>query len=155
MYLNIQLCKRSIRAMRSARTPSTHVVAPTICACSSSKGSRVPGQMGFAMASIHGAKAGLKRLVVASPCFRALRLDIDVPASVRGPRLLRLFLLLAVICFSELISAPLALTQPRSFPLPCPSKRVGVQLPQPAPRHAAGVQHPRLRPEERTVHQLA
>jgi hypothetical protein len=107
-------------------------------------------------------------MVAAAPLWRRLwvrpakKLKIGCVFSVSQhtvvqalPRLLRLFLLVAVICFSELISAPLALTQPRSFPLPCPSKRVGVQLPQPAPRHAAEVQLPRLRPEERTVLQLA
>ena len=54
--------------MRSAHTqPNTHVVSPMINACSNSEGLLVSGQMALAMASICGAKAGLRQLMLASP----------------------------------------------------------------------------------------
>ena len=99
-----------MRAMRSAHTqPNTHVVSPMINACSNSEGLLVSGQMALAMPSIRGAKAGLRQLMLASPCRRALRLATAFPAGVFGPRLLRAFLRLAAICFSELISSPFGL----------------------------------------------
>src|ERR1700730_2745553 len=108
--------RRSMRAIRSAHTqPNTHVVSPMIKACSNSKGLRRSGQMALAMPSIRGATAGLWRLMLASPCRRALRLATAFPAGVFGPRLLRAFLRLAAICFSELISGPLWALRP---PLP-------------------------------------
>jgi hypothetical protein len=99
-----------MRAMRSAHTqPNTHVVSPMINACSNSEGLLVSGQMALAMPSICGAKAGLRQLMLASPCCRALRLATAFPAGVFGPRLLRAFLRLAATCFSELISSPFGL----------------------------------------------
>src|SRR3984893_8155945 len=93
--------------MRSAHTqPNTHVVSPMINACSNSEGLLVSAQMALAIPSIRGATAGLWRLMLASPCCRALRLETVLPAGVFGPRLLRAFLRLAAICFSELIRNP-------------------------------------------------
>jgi hypothetical protein len=106
--------RRSIRAMRSAHTqPNTHVVSPMIKACSNSEGLLVSGQMALAIPSIRCATAGLWRLMLASPCRRALRLETVLPAGVFGPRLLRAFLRLAAICFSELTSGPLWVLRPR------------------------------------------
>ena len=44
-------------------------------------------QIAFAMRSMSGNSAGLWRVIVASPCRNALRLALDLPAAVRGPRL--------------------------------------------------------------------
>ena len=91
-----------MHATRSAPTQlNTHVVSPMINACWNSEGLLVSGQMALAMPSIRGAKAGLRQLMLASPCRRALRLATAFPAGVFGPRLLRPFVRLAAICSSS------------------------------------------------------
>jgi hypothetical protein len=93
---------RSKPATSSARTHrSKSSLSAMMRACSYSKGLSSPAQIAIAICSSSAKSIGLRWMIAESPCRNALRLARALPAAVRGPRLLRPFLRLAVICFSE------------------------------------------------------
>src|SRR5262245_44773629 len=76
-----------------------------ISACSirsGSSGSVASLQIALATGSISAKTSGSFRVIAASPCRKALRLEFDLPAGVRGPRLFRPLARLAAILACEL-----------------------------------------------------
>src|SRR5262249_61826337 len=73
-----------------------------ISACSIRSGSVAPLQIALATGSISAKTSGSFRVIAASPCRKALRLEFDLPAGVRGPRLFRPLARLAAILACEL-----------------------------------------------------
>src|SRR5262249_28896522 len=75
-----------------------------ISACSIRSGSVAPLQIALATGSISAKISWSFRVLAASPCRKALRLEFDLPARVRGPRLFRPLARLAAIFACELTS---------------------------------------------------